>query len=139
MAAPDEFTLQIAAFVAKAGKRADVAVRKVALDMFTRVILKSPVDTGRFRGNWQVTIGLKPVPQIADKDKGGGATIAKAQALVGQAKAGDVIALSNSLPYARALEYGHSKQAPAGMVRITVAEFNLALNKGVAQAKQEVP
>ncbi len=48
-----------------------------------------------------------------------------------QAKAGDVIYLANSLPYIRRLEYGWSKQAPAGMVRGTVGEFQQAIDKAL--------
>ena len=36
-------------------------------------------------------------------------------------KAEDTIYISNNLPYIRALEYGHSKQAPNGMVGTTIA------------------
>jgi hypothetical protein len=38
-------------------------------------------------------------------------------------KAGDTAYITNSLPYAIPLEFGHSQQAPGGMVRITVARF----------------
>ncbi|ATV18020.1 hypothetical protein CFN58_28435 [Pseudomonas avellanae] len=38
-------------------------------------------------------------------------------------RAGDVAYITNSLPYAIPLEFGHSTQAPGGMVRITVARF----------------
>ena len=37
--------------------------------------------------------------------------------------AGDVIYLTNNLPYAVPLEEGYSKQAPAGMVALTVQDF----------------
>ena len=42
---------------------------------------------------------------------------------IAPAKFGATIYLVNNLPYAVRLEYGWSKQAPAGMVRITAAEF----------------
>jgi hypothetical protein len=37
--------------------------------------------------------------------------------------AGKVHYITNNLPYAWRLEHGHSKQAPAGMVGLTVVEF----------------
>ena len=37
--------------------------------------------------------------------------------------AGQVAFIVNNLPYAIPLEYGHSTQAPNGMVRITVERF----------------
>jgi hypothetical protein len=36
---------------------------------------------------------------------------------------GKVFFLTNNLSYIRPLEYGHSKQATVGMVRITVAKI----------------
>lgn len=132
---PRIFELQVAAFVAKAKGNVDLVVRRVALDLFKRVIVKSPVDTGRFKGNWQVAIGAIPAGTLEIDDKAGTATIARMTATALNLKAGEIIYLVNNLEYARALEYGHSKQAPGGMVRITVAEFNAAVNK----AASEVP
>lgn len=117
------FAAQIADFVAKAKGNADLVVRKVALEMFSRVITKSPVDTGRFRGNWQVAIGSIPGGTLVLDDKAGTATIARVTAVALGLKAGEVIYLVNNLAYALPLEYGHSKQAPSGMVRLTIAEF----------------
>lgn len=117
------FEADIARFVEKAKGNLDLVVRKIALDMFSRVVLKSPVDTGRFRGNWQVAIGSAPSGVLTLDDKSGRATISRIQAETLKLKAGDVIYLVNNLPYARRLEHGWSKQAPAGMVGITVAEF----------------
>jgi hypothetical protein len=135
MASPDLFTAQIAAFVEKAKGNVDLVVRKIALDMFRRVIMKSPVDTGRFKGNWQVAIGSIPAGTLKIDDKSGNATMAKVTAEVLGLRAGQVIYLVNNLEYARPLEYGHSKQAPAGMVRLTIAEFSQV----VTRAAGEVP
>jgi hypothetical protein len=129
------FQLDIQRFVDKAKGNVDLVVRKVALDVFRRVILKSPVDTGRFRGNWQVAINSVPPGTLATTDKSGGATISRVSSVALGAKAGQVIYLVNNLPYARALEYGWSKQAPAGMVRLTVQEYGAI----VTQATSEVP
>jgi hypothetical protein len=37
----------------------------------------------------------------------------------------------NNLPYAVPLEYGHSKQAPGGMVRITLARFQQIVDEAI--------
>lgn len=129
------FEIDIARFVAKAKGNIDLVIRKIALDMFTRVILKSPVDTGRFRGNWQVAIESIPSGTLALDDKTGTATISKVTAVTLGLRAGQTITLVNNLAYARALEYGHSKQAPAGMVRLTLTEFGAVVTK----AANEVP
>ena len=36
----------------KMGLEVETVVRKVTSDMFGAVVRKSPVDTGRFRANW---------------------------------------------------------------------------------------
>ena len=86
--------------------------------------MKTPVDTGRARGNWQTTIGKPATGNVDAEDKGGGATIAKvAGAVQGWDGMGDAF-LSNNLPYINRLENGYSGQAPSGMVRVTMTEFS---------------
>lgn len=97
--------------------------RKVALELFGRVILKTPVDTGRARANWQVTIGTTANGTVEIDDKSGGATMSAATAASAGFNAGDTIYLTNNLPYILKLEEGSSQQAPAGMVALTVQEF----------------
>jgi hypothetical protein len=123
------FAIDVERWVEKAKGRVDIVARKIALDMFSRVILRSPVHTGRFRGNWQVKIGDIPDGVLELTDKDGSATISRAQAVILGLQAGDVIYLVNNLPYARPLENGWSKQAPAGMVGVTVEEFNAVVDR----------
>jgi hypothetical protein len=133
------FKLDISRWVEKAGDRADLVVRKVALDLMTKVVMKSPVDTGRFRGHWMAGINSVPGGLTGRLDKAGTGTIASASATIAGAKAGDRVYLANNLPYAVRLEYGHSKQAPAGIVRTTVDEFQAAVNRAAAEAQKERP
>lgn len=132
----NSFELDISRFIAKANGNIDLVVRKIALDMFSRVIQKSPVDTGRFKGNWQVAIGSIPSGTLQVDDKAGTATIAKVTAETLNLRAGQTITLVNNLEYARALEYGHSKQAPNGMVRLTVTEFGGVVNKAANDVRK---
>lgn len=99
------------------------AVRKITLDAFSGCIMMSPVDTGRFRGNWQTAIGSAPSGTVEMMDKGGTVVIAKVQGVTAGMKPGDVVYMANNLPYAQRLEDGYSSQAPAGMVRLTVQRF----------------
>lgn len=112
---------------ARTGQRLDTVTRKVTLDLFTSVVQKSPVDTGRFRANWNV--GTTPnVSFTASTNQGRGIT--EAQKALNIA-AGGVVYLANGLPYARRLEYGYSGQAPAGMVRLSVREFRQFVERAV--------
>ena len=117
------FTLNINAWVKKSGDRMDLAVRYLSLELLRRLVLRSPVDTGHFRANWQVDIGVAPEGIIPGVDKRGNATIGRADAKLQASVAGKSIFIVNNLPYARLLEDGHSGQAPQGMVGITVQEF----------------
>lgn len=101
----------------------ELAARKIALDMFSEVILMSPVDTGLFRGNWQTAIGNAPTGTIDLLDPTGTIVTAKMQGVIAGLRLGDSVFMVNNLPYAIPLEEGHSKQAPAGMVGLTVARF----------------
>lgn len=127
------FALDVSKFVQKVQARADLVVRKIALDVFSKVIMRSPVDTGRFRGNWQVAIGEIPAGTVDVNDKEGTATIAKVTAEALKLKAGQVIFLVNNLPYAWPLENGHSSQAPSGMVGITVVEYQQIVDAAVRE------
>jgi hypothetical protein len=141
------FADEISRFEAKTLAKMDLAARKLSLEVFSKVILRSPVDTGRFRGNWQVAIGSVPDGTIELDDASGTATVSKAQATTARMKAGDVIYLANNLPYAMKLEEGgypdgpkvengRSSQAPNGMVALTAQEFQgivAALNAELGQ------
>jgi hypothetical protein len=121
-------------FEVKTNRKLTQVGRKVALELFRRVIYKTPVDSGRARANWQVTIGAQASGTVEFDDTNGGATMSRATAASAGFKAGDTIYLTNNLPYIRKLEEGgypdgpktvggFSRQAPAGMVALTVQEF----------------
>lgn len=119
------FSLDVSKWCGASLDRIDIVSRKIALEMFRRVILRTPVATGLARGNWQSTIGAPAFGTLKDTDPSGRAAVARATTvcLAWKATSGASILLTNNLPYAQALEHGHSKQAPAGMVAITVAEY----------------
>lgn len=129
------FELDIQRFVEKAKGNATLVVRKISLDILKRVVQKSPVDEGRFKSSWLVSINSIPTGDPGTIDKSGAPSFQRVDAAVLRMKAGDFIAMTSNLPYSRKLEYGHSKQAPSGVVRITVQEFPQV----VAKAASEVP
>lgn len=130
------FGLDISKFAEKAKGRLDLVVRKISLDLFSRVIMATPVDTGRARGNWAVRIGSVPRGVLELTDKEGTATISAADAAVLQLKAGDVIFLGNSVAYIKLLEDGSSKQAPAGMIASALAAYPGVVRLAVEETKQ---
>ncbi len=97
--------------------------KKIAIEGLSRLVMKSPVDTGRLRGNWTVSINNASDAQSSNVDPSGGPTIAAGTAVANGITMPQVIWLQNNLPYGPALEDGHSQQAPMGMVAVTVAEL----------------
>lgn len=116
----------------RAGDKAEMVVRKTALELQSGMIEMSPVDTGRFKGNWQCGIGAMNADTSAAP---GSDAEGRTQAVLAGWKPGQTIWLTNSLPYARRLENGWSKQAPAGVVRLTVQAYSQALKRAVDSIK----
>lgn len=124
------FADAVAAFAegAKAATRT-VAVRSI-VGLMDRIVERSPVDTGLFRGNWQVRVNGKPVGPIEREDKQalgspmGASERGAAEANLSGFKIGDHVWITNELPYAQRLEYeGWSNQAPHGQLRLARLEW----------------
>lgn len=133
------FVLGVQRWTRKAKTRLDTVTQEINMEILARIVMRSPVDTGLFRGNWQVGIGRKPRGVLTHLDRDGAETIARLSGTIQTVRAGQKLFFTNNLPYALALEYGHSKQAPAGMVRVTIAEFHAITTQSGVKAKMEVP
>jgi len=114
---------QLRMFEAKTTDKMERAVRQITLDAFSGCIDMSPVDSGRFKGNWQTAVGSVPTGAVELLDPDGNTVIAQAAGAVGGMQIGDVIYMANNLPYAQRLEDGYSQRAPNGMVKLTVQRF----------------
>lgn len=115
-----------------AGDKVDEVIRGTLLDMTRRVIFRTPVKTGRARGNWQATINNPATGPVTGVDTAGNSTLAEA-APITEVAPGNVYYLTNNLPYAERLEFGWSQQAPSGMVRITLSELDRSIREQIAQ------
>lgn len=103
------------------------------------LVKASPVDTGRFRGNWQITANRPPLYALNNYDRDGADTIAEGKrALYAIMRGGGAVRsiyFSNMLIYANALEYGHSKQAPAGVVGIVAARLRSFMAQAIRESR----
>lgn len=148
MAVFTAFEEQLRAFAKKADGVANAVVKKVIFDLSTAIVLKSPVGDpkywksppppgyvgGRFRGNWQY--GLDQINHFTDFsiDKSGQPTIAAIVGKVQERVLGHIHYITNTLPYANRLEDGWShRQAPTGVVGITVLEFEPMVRAAAAE------
>ena len=125
------WTVPIDEMVARSKERVDQVVRIATMHLFSQVVLRSPVDTGRFRANWNFSINSPDTSSSETTDKARGTQQAMKALQYG---AGQIVYLTNALPYARRLEHGWSKQAPNGMVKVSAVEFTRFVQQA-AQAK----
>jgi hypothetical protein len=132
-------------FKDKFDDRADKLIRAVGIKTFSAIIRDTPVGNpdlwkstkkddkgrgkgpagyvgGRLRANWNCSLGM---PDTSTDE-----STEQSRAIPGVVKTCEtanrhsVLWLSNSLPYAHRIEYdGHSRQAPAGMVRRNVTRI----------------
>lgn len=119
MADLKRFLLDLDAFKKTAVDKALLLQKRVALDLYARIIRRTPVDTGRARASWNLSVGK---PDRSIKPEGRYDTPRATIGSLPPVTHGQVIWISNNLPYIGALEHGHSQQAPVGMVAISVEE-----------------
>lgn len=119
----DEGAIQRAA--EKTGRTLDEMVQKISERLFENIVRRTPVDTGWARANWIPSIGSPDdsVPESSPgRDENIDDPLPRISLEVASGKAGDIFFLTNSVPYILSLEYGHSAQAPNGMVRVSIEE-----------------
>ena len=117
-----EFQKQVGGFVKHAKDISEDEIRKAAFGIGLRgLILKTPIDEGTARGNWNVALESKDtsVDELANANAG----IAKGRPIIEKFKMGQTIYFTNALPYIVPLEFGYSAQAPNGMLRLTFQEL----------------
>lgn len=132
-----KFKDDVKKFADKTKLSMDVVVRKTTIDITNSLIRLSPVRTGRFRGNWMIGVGSVDVSTIEAVDPDGSTTRARITSVAESLRAGGIVYITNSLPYARRLEYGWSKQAPSppGIVRLTVQNYSKFIEDAVRSIK----
>lgn len=97
---------------------ADDFSKKVAGEMLQQVVTRSPVDSGAFRGNHRVGVGS--VDTRADKSQTENNALQRGLATIQSGGGlGKLVYISNSLPYATKIEFGHSMQAPNGVYSLS--------------------
>lgn len=90
-------------------------IRYIAMQILTAIDIAAPVDTERFRNNNLVSL-QHPDFGISDNvDPNGTIAVQRGIGVISKAANYGVIYIQNNLPYAEALENGHSQQAPTGV------------------------
>lgn len=141
-------------FVEKSGVGVTEAQKKIVFDILAGVIQRTPVDTGRARGNWQLSIGKPAEGETGELLKKTNKTNVNQQGKLASLPPYQIVWITNNVPYIEVLEFGgfvpknpgpskdprpkrkgktwvkdgYSVQAPQGMVRVTVAKIEASLN-----------
>lgn len=134
-----EFHQSIEKWIAQAENNLDEIIKTMLKRVYHDLVTISPVDTGRFRANWQITANHIPFHSLNEYDKAGSETISAGYRVIDSMKftrggAITSVHFSNMLIYANFLEYGYSKQAPAGVLGIVAVR----LRSYMADAIREV-
>lgn len=142
--AEGEWSLNIRDLARRYEMKVNDVQKQLVFNIYSEVCRRTPVDSGRARGNWNISIN--ELDDSVDEN----ATSQKFTSIqqIPEPKRGDTIYIYNNLPYITKLEYGgysekpetektvkgFSKQAPHGMVGVTLANisrhFEEALRSG---------
>jgi hypothetical protein len=131
----DGFVADMKVFQNRVLPKTFVAFQKyIALELYKRIMQKTPVDMGTLRGSWTISVGSQDT-QPANKEtnaKQGSALSSEERANFKSAIAGmselglgQIVWINNAMPYVLRIEFdGHSSvKAPAGMVNISIQEL----------------
>lgn len=130
----DQFKIDLTRFQNLTNEQHVALLKKVAFQVLTGVVEKTPVDTGRARGNWQVAVntgaGTAEIERLdpsgdAEASLTAGTSVALGDgfAALSDVEPFSTVVIYNNVEYIVALEHGHSqRQAPQGMVGLTIAE-----------------
>jgi hypothetical protein len=102
-------------------------------------ILAPVVRTGRYRSNWALGVGSPNLSQPGQAGTPGAPTPAPTTPPhLPAMDLGQIVYLTNSLPYSQAIEAGKSPKAPQGVVGPVVADLGTSIGP-IVQAIQASP
>lgn len=131
----DGFIADMKVFQYRVLPKTFVAFQKyIALELYKRIMQKTPVDKGTLRGSWTISIGSQdrtPANKETNAKQGSAlsseerASFKSAIAGMSELGLGQIVWINNAMPYVLRIEFdGHSSvKAPAGMVQISINEL----------------
>lgn len=130
-----DFMSVIDTWIEETEQHIDRILRTLIINIGESVVELSPVDTGRFKGNWQMTVNSPATASLLRYDKSGSITLADIRAKANTFTAGEVAYIQNHVLYGHDLEYGSSRQSE-GMVRITKMNFLRLLDDAIKKSNR---
>tara|TARA_Y100000310_G_scaffold344961_1_gene460804 strand:+ start:3428 stop:3922 length:495 start_codon:yes stop_codon:yes gene_type:complete len=127
--------------------------RTISIMLLEGAVKRTPVDTGRAKGNWQLSIGTPETGEVSTKLSARATSNPKEAAKLNGLAPYSVVWLSNNVTYIEVLEFGgfvpknptepsdprpkragqvwvkdgYSVQAPGGMLRLAIADVKQEL------------
>lgn len=90
---------------------------------------------GRFRGSWDYGMNALPASLHRGVDPTGDVSLGRITGKLPKVLAGAVHYIANNTPYAVRLENGWSRQAPQGMVSLTVIKYQQIVREAAAAVR----
>ncbi len=103
--------------------------KKISIDVLTGVTLATPVNLGRARGNWILSVGSFSNTPVDINDVTGKSTISTGLGNLSKLRPFQVVFITNNVEYILVLEGGSSSQAPEGMVSMTLNSIRNVIQK----------
>jgi len=117
------FEIDMEKFAKQAEINLETVVKRVSFEVYNKAKKNTPVDTGRARGSWNISEEYSDLSTLPEGQYPVGTTNA-----VGNISGKDEVHISNNLEYINALDEGRSRQAPSGMVDVTIAQVEAELS-----------
>jgi hypothetical protein len=124
-----QFALEMDKLVGKLDDRANERSKTAAKLLLRELVYATPVDTSDALSNWQIGLGQRPAARRgpfyagfkgSTRESSAAAAIAVGMKRIEAKKPGEVLYLSNLIPYIVDLNRGSSAQAPAGFVEAAI-------------------
>ena len=120
-----DFGAQLHRFAEKTGEKLEDVDTSFKLSLFDRVVRRTRVDTGRMRGNRQVTTNAPATAELQRFQRGSGLVVSEAEKIEPFSETW----LANNVPYVRIWEERD------GMVAAAIADANRQLKVAVEKVK----
>lgn len=106
-------------------RRTTDLMRMATIEFYRQVTISTPVDTGRARAGWLITVNA-PSTEVKPEGK---YTYSAVPPNVPAVTINDRYFIANNTPYIGKLNNGYSRQAPARFVELAAARIQAVISK----------
>lgn len=143
------FSQQMKKWAEKTNRSIEKTVEDTFVNLSTTMLIRTPVGDpslwqspppptyvpGSLVNNWFSSIIGPIINDRRPQNASGSDSLAQID-LIGSKAPGNIAFFVNPLPYARRVEFGWSTQAPQGMVRLTVNDFQNTVKRSIRENRR---